>query len=395
MVVVGAGQAGLAVSNALETRGVEHVVLEAERIASSWRGRWDGFTLVTPNWTLALPGAPYDGDDPEGHVGRDLIVDYLEAYADAHAGEIRAGVRVERITAGHAGRFLLDTSEGPLTCDRVVVCTGAYRRVHRPSVAGALPAHVTVLDTTSYRAPGDLAEAGVLIVGSGQSGVQLAEEIHASGRPVTLACGRAPWLPRRAGGRDIVTWLERTSYFEKTLADLPDPTWRLAPNAQLTGARGGHDLHLRTLQRQGVTLAGRLTGVRDGHATFADDLSESVDFGDRWYADVRRLLATELGPDAPALPVPEPFHAEPRTELDLAGVATVIFTCGFRPDHARWIEFPVFDELGFPVVDDDLATSVPGLFFCGVHLLRNRRSSLMWGVGADAAIVAETLARRR
>jgi putative flavoprotein involved in K+ transport len=394
-VVVGAGQAGLAVSHALSARGVGHVVLEADRVASAWRQRWDSFTLVTPNWTLALPGAPYAGDDPEGHVGRDRIVDYLESYATVHAGEVRAGVRVESIASGSGHRFELETSEGSIGCDQVVVCTGAYRSVHRPPLAGALPAHVTVLDTTTYRAPDELPEAGVLVVGSGQTGVQLAEELHASGRPVTLACGRAPWLPRRAAGKDIVTWLERTSYFDKTLSDLSAPARRLAANAQLSGARGGHDLHFRVLQQQGVTLAGRLTGIRDGRAVLADDLTDSVAFGDAWYADLRGLVAAELGAAAPPLPVPEPFVASPPTELDLAGVGTVLFTAGFRPDHARWIRFPVFDDLGFPVVDGELATAVPGLFFCGVHLLRNRRSSLLWGVGDDAEIVAETLVRQQ
>ncbi|HEY7043327.1 MAG TPA: NAD(P)-binding domain-containing protein [Nocardioidaceae bacterium] len=395
VVVVGAGQAGLAVSHALTIRGVDHVVLEADRVASAWRHRWDSFTLVTPNWTLALPDAPYSGEDPEGHVSRDQIVDYLEWYAAAHAGEIRVGVRVDQIAPGTGGRFVLDTSDGVMSSDQVVVCTGAFRVPHMPPHAGAFPPHVTVLDATSYRAPGELSAAGVLVVGSGQTGVQLADELRASGRNVTLACGRAPWAPRRADGVDIITWLARTSYFEDRVTDLPHPWSRLAANAQLTGAGGGHDLHFRVLQQQGVTLAGRLTGVDAGRALFADDLADSVAFGDARYAHIRALVAAELGPDAPFLPDPEPFVATAPTELDLADVGTVIITSGFRPDHARWIQFPVFDELGFPIVGDDLATAVPGLFFCGVHFLRNRRSSLLWGVGDDAAVVADTLARQQ
>lgn len=395
VVVVGAGQAGLAVSHALAARQVDHVVLEADRVANAWRQRWDSFTLVTPNWTLALPDAPYTGGDPEGHVNRDQIVDYLESYAAVHAGEICVGVRVDRIAQAPDGRFELDTSEGQVSCAQVVVCTGAYRVPHRPPLVGAFPTHVSVLDATSYRSPGELPHAGVLVVGSGQTGVQLAEELHASGRPVTLACGRAPWAPRRAAGVDIVTWLERTSYFETRVADLPNPRGRLAANVQTTGAGGGRDLHYRVLQQQGVTLTGRLTGVRDGRAMFADDLAESVAFGDSRYADIRARLAAELGHDAPFLPEPEPFVDTAPTELDLAGVGTVITTSGFRPDHTRWVRFPVFDQLGFPIVSDDLATAVPGLFFCGVHFLRNRRSSLLWGVGDDAAVVADTLVRQR
>jgi putative flavoprotein involved in K+ transport len=389
VVVVGAGQAGLAVSRALGVRGVDHVVLEADRVASAWQRRWDSFTPVTPNWTLALPGAPYAGDDPEGHVPRDQIVDHLQAYADTHAGPVETGVPVERLSAAPAGRFRLETSTGPVECDQVVVCTGAFPAVHRPAIAGAFPDHVTVLDATGYRAPDQLPEAPVLVVGSGQTGVQLAAELQASGRPVTLACGRAPWLPRRLDGEDVITALERTSYFDMTLADLPDPRWRLAANPQLSGAGGGRDLHYRVLQEQGVTLAGRLRGVRAGRAELADDLADSVAFGDARYAALRALLGAEA-----AWPDPAPFTATAPDGLDLARVGAVVLTSGFRPDHARWVELPVFDDLGYPVVDADLATAVPGLYFCGVHWLRTRRSSVVWGVGDDAELVAETLVRR-
>ena len=289
---------------------------------------------------------------------------------------------------------MLDTTDGPMSCAQVVVCAGAYRVPHRPVLAGAFPPHITVLDATSYRGPASLRESGVLVVGSGQTGVQLAEELHASGRPVTLACGRAPWLPRRAAGQDIVTWLERTSYFEQRLVDLPEASLRLGANAQLTGAGGGHDLHFRVLQQQGVTLAGRLTDVRDGRATFADDLADSVAFGD------------------PGTPTSSVSHRRARRRRTLPARAGAVRrrgavrarpgwhrhggpTAGFRRTTPAGSGFPVFDALGFPVVGHDLATAVPGLFFCGVHFLRNRRSSLLWGVGADAAVVADTLVRRR
>jgi len=398
VVVVGAGQAGLAVRHALRARDVDHVVLEADRVASAWRHRWDSLTLVTPNWTLALPDAPYSGDDPEGHVSRDQIVGYLESYAAAHAGEIRVGVRVARVDPGPDGRFVLDTSEGTMSCAQVVVCTGAYSRPHHPALATAFPAHVTVLDATSYRSPGELTRAGVLIVGSGQTGVQLAEELHASGRPVTLACGRAPWVPRRAEGKDIVTWMERTSYFGKRFADLPPPRSRLAANVQTTGAGGGHDLHFRVLQQQGVTLAGRLTGVRDGRVTFADDLADSVAFGDARYADIRQLLTDQLGVKGlpmPELPSPSPFRATAPLELDLRDFSAVIVTSGYRPEYAHWVHFPAFDAMGYPLTDNSLSTVIPGLYFCGVHFLRKRKSATLFGVGEDAAIVADTIAHHQ
>jgi putative flavoprotein involved in K+ transport len=383
----------LAVSHQLDELEIDHVVLEGERVAQAWRNRWDSFTLVTPNWTLSLPGAEYDGDDPEGHVHRDEIVAFLEDYAARHAGPIHEGIAVSALEPGTSTRFRLRTSDGDVDADTVVVCTGAFQRPHLPVVAEAFPSSVEVMALTSYRRPEDLPDGRVLVVGSGQTGTQLSEELHLAGRDVVLACGRAPWMQRRAGGLDLVTWLERTTFFNQPLSALPSPAARLLANVQATGARGGHDLHYRVLQRLGVTLAGRLSGVSNTHALFADDLAESVAFGDARYEDLRRILRVQLGDEAPDLPEPEPFLADPPRETDLRGFGVVIFTAGFRPDYTAWVKFPVLDPFGFPIAGDDLRTAVPGLYFCGVHFLRNRRSSLIWGVGDDARIVAESIAR--
>jgi putative flavoprotein involved in K+ transport len=173
-VVIGGGQAGLAVSHELSAAGVDHIVLERATVAQAWRQRWDSFTLVTPNWTLDLPGSPYAGDDPEGHVGRDEIVAYLVAYAAHHAGEIREGVRVDAVGPGGPRPLRLDTSDGPIDADDVVVCTGAYQRPHRPSVALDLPVDLLVIDAAEYTNPAALPDGEVLVVGSGQTGVQIA-----------------------------------------------------------------------------------------------------------------------------------------------------------------------------------------------------------------------------
>ncbi len=395
MVVIGGGQAGLAVSRELVQAGIEHAVLESSAVASSWRGRWDSFTLVTPNWTLDLPGSPYDGDDPEGHVARDEIVAYLERYAARHAGPIHTGVRVRSLEPGTTKRIRMDTSDGPLDADDVVVCTGAFQRPHRPAIAADFPAGVEVIDAAGYRRPDQLPDGKILIVGSGQTGVQLVEELTLAGRTVVLSCGRAPWMPRRVGDLDWVTWINSTPFMEQTLSALPTPAARLFANVQATGAGGGHDLHYRVLQDMGVTLVGRLTAVGDGKAHFADDLAESVAFGDARYRDIRKILTDAYGDKLPAMPDPPTFRSDGPHAIDLADFSAVIFTTGFRPDYTGWVQFPVFDDLGYPVVDQDLATAVPGLYFCGVHFLRNRRSSLLFGVGADAAIVAGTIARSR
>jgi putative flavoprotein involved in K+ transport len=395
VVVIGAGQAGLAVSHELSTLGIDHVVLERARIGQAWRGRWDSFCLVTPNWTMSLPGAPYAGDFPEGFAARDEIVRYLERYAATFEAPVREGVGVDCIEPGSSGEFLLRTSAGNMRTQAVVVCTGAYQRPHRPAVPATFPQGVLMIDAEDYRNPAELPSGKVLVVGSGQTGCQISEELHESGRAVFLACGRAPWLPRRVDGRDIVTWINETTFFDMPLRALPSPAARLISNIQTTGRRGGHDLHYRTLQAMGVQLLGRLAGV-DGHrAYFAGDLADSVAFGDARYADIRQLFTEQLaakGMTVSKLPDPPAFHADPPLEMDLEGFGAVIFTSGFRPDYAHWVRFPAFDAMGFPLTDNGASTVVPGLFFCGVHFLRKRKSSLLIGVGEDAAIVAHSIA---
>ncbi|MFD1827704.1 MULTISPECIES: NAD(P)-binding domain-containing protein [Mumia] len=306
----------------------------------------------------ASPGAG-DGDEPEGHVGRDEIVAFLQDYADLDVAPVREGVAVTSVDRGSTARFRLRTDDGDLDADSVVLCTGAYPRPHVPAAAAELARTTPVLDATAYRDPSDLPEGRILVVGSGQTGVQLAEELHQAGRDVVLACGRAPWVPRRIDGVDIVTWLERAGYFDQPLSALPSPQMRLLANVQATGAGGGHDLHYRVLQERGVTLTGHLLGVIDGTVSFADDLAASVAFGDARLADARRVLHERLGADAPDLPEPAPFVAEPLLKMPVSAIDAVLVTTGFRPDHARWVHFPVFDPYGFPVTADDLTTGFP------------------------------------
>ncbi len=388
--VVGAGQAGLAVSHELGRAGVEHVVLERGRVGETWRRRWDSFCLVTPNWSLRLPGHPYDGDAPDGYLARDEVIAYLDRCA-AEA-PVREGIEVTALRRGRNG-FLLETSGGSIAADAAVLCTGAYQRPHRPAAAGALPADLLQIDVDDYRNPSDLPAGPVLVVGSGQSGCQIAEELHEAGRDVFLACGRAPWLPRRFGGRDFFWWSLETGYLD---AALPEPGARLAANLTATGAGGGHDLHLRTLQRQGVTLLGHLVGASGRHARFAPDLADSVAWGDQRHLLFMGLVdkvVAERGLPDPEVGPPEPFRADAPEELDLRGFGVVVFAGGFRPDYRSWVECPgAFDDLGFPLHSDCSSTAVDGLYFAGVHFLRKRKSSLLVGVGEDAAIVAGRIA---
>jgi putative flavoprotein involved in K+ transport len=393
--VIGGGQAGLAVSHELGELGVEHVVLERGRVGQTWRDRWDSFCLVTPNWSVQLPGGEYAGDKPDGYMARDEVVAHLVQYADSFAAPVHEGVEVSSLSAAKAGGFALTTSEGALQADRVVLTTGAYQQPRRPAGAARLPRRILQLDAQSYTNEAALPAGRVLVVGSGQTGCQLAEELHQVGRDVVLACGRAPWCTRRIGGRDLVHWIAETGMLDETLDDLPSPSRRLVANVQATGHDGGHDLHFRVLQEMGVTLVGHFLGVDDTRFNFASDLADSVAFGDARYNEMREKVATlcaARGIPMPDMPEPTPFDARAPASVPLADFGAVIFTSGFRPDYSRWVHFDAFDAAGFPIHQDGASTTVPGLYFCGVHFLRKRKSSLLFGVGEDATIVARRVA---
>ena len=390
--VVGAGQAGLALSHELTLAGVGHVVVERGRIGETWRHRWDSFCLVTPNWSVQLPGFPYDGDDPDGFMVRDDIVAYLERYARSFGAPVREGIAVESVRRGRSGGFILHTTSGAVGAATLVLATGAYQRPHRIVGADALPPGLLQLGAADYHGPGALPAGDVLVVGSGQSGAQIAEELHEAGRRVYLSCGRAPWVPRRLGGQDIVWWLAESGFMDQAVMALPAPEARLISNPLATGHGGGHDLHLRTLRTKGVTLTGRFRGVSGHEARFAPDLAPSVAWGDaryREFMDLFHRLAAERGLDLPPIAEPEPFDPAAPERLDLTGFGAVIFTGGFRPDYRSWLPWPdAFDDLGFPLQVDGESTTIPGLFFLGVHFLRKRKSALLMGVGEDATVVA-------
>jgi putative flavoprotein involved in K+ transport len=395
--VVGAGQAGLATSRELTKAGVDHVVLERGRVAQTWRGRWDSFCLVTPNWFVRLPDGHYDGPDPDGYMPRDEIVAWFERYAAAGGAPVREGVDVQSVESSGDG-FVLGTSDGPLDAKAVVLATGAYQRPHRPAAADTLPPELFTIDVEGYRNEAALPPGRVLVVGSGQSGCQIAEELHLAGRDVVLACGRAPWTLRRWGGRDFTWWADETGFLDATVESLPDPAARLFANVQTSGHGGGHDLHVRTLQAQGVVLAGHFLGSANGRLQFADDLAASVAWGDERYLQFRELvraLVAERGLGDPGLDDPEPFEAAAPVSLDARDFGAAIFAGGFRPDYRSWLPWQdAFDEHGFPIHRDGASTVVPGLYFVGVHFLRKRKSSLLGGVGEDAEIVARQIAAR-
>ena len=396
VVVIGAGQAGLATSHELDQRGVEHVVLEASVPGSSWLGRWDSFTLVGPNHTVRLPGAAYDGDDPGGFMTRTEVAGHLQAYA-GRLGRVRQGVPVHGLWRRH-GAFELRTDDDTIRSRIVVVATGAYQQPLRPAAVAGLSPDVPCIDVLGYRNPGALPDGPVLVVGSGQSACQIAEELALSGRDVVMACGRAPWFLRRVGGRDLFEWLMDSSFYEQTPDQLPSPAARHGANVQASGAGGGHDLHYRTLAALGVRLVGHLVDI-DGHtARFAPDLPEVIAAGDAGFGFVRDTIVAgcrERGMPAPEIPEPGPLDTSAPTELDLRGFGAVVVATGFRSRYTEWVDVPgLVDEQGFPVHADGESVVARDLHFVGVHFLRRRRSSLLFGVGDDATATATRIATR-
>jgi putative flavoprotein involved in K+ transport len=385
-VVVGGGQAGLSASWFLTQRGREHLVLEAGRVGESWRGRWDGFWLNTPTWTVALPGHVPEGD-PDGFLRRDETVAHLERYAAAFGAPVHEGVRVERLTTG----LRLATSDGELETRNVIVATGAFQRPRAPSLD--LP--VEQLHSHAYRNPEQLAEGAVLVVGSGQSGCQIADELLRAGRRVYLAVSRCPWLPRRYRGRDVVHWMVEVGLMDEAVDTLPSSEARLACNPALSGNEGGYDCNPLTLARAGAVLVGRVEGADGGRVRFGSDLHENLAKGHEFEAKLvarieEHLAATggEAAPPEPREELPSPV-GEPSCELEAAELGAILWATGYRADYS-WIELPLAYELGWPVHERGV-TAVPGVYFVGVHWLWKRKSALFLGVGDDARHVVEHL----
>src|ERR1700761_6960283 len=290
--VIGGGQAGLAMSYQLKAQGIDHVILEKNKIAHSWKTqRWDAFCLVTPNWQCQLPGYPYQGQDPKGFMLRDEIVDYVEGYARHIDAPVKEGVAVTRLKQGEEGGFSLETTAGEMTADAVVLAICGYHLPNVPRMSDRLDDAVTQLHSSAYRNPESLPPGGVLVVGSGQSGCQIAEDLHLAGRHVHLAVGSAPRCPRVYRGRDAVEWLDDLGQY-----DLPvdqhglKEKVRKNANHYLTGRDGGRDIDLRRFALEGMTLHGRLKDVHDGQFYFGDDLAKNLDNADRVYNGICGLI---------------------------------------------------------------------------------------------------------
>jgi putative flavoprotein involved in K+ transport len=400
-VVVGGGQAGLAISYYLSQEKREHVVLErAPAVANAWRNqRWDSFTLVTPNFQVRMPGAEYGGSDPYGFMPLTEVVEYFDDYVERFQLPVRCGVEV--FSVEKTGKeYLVRTSEGGYEAANVVIATGLYQAPNIPEFSLRIPSNILQMHSMDYKNPLSLPGGAVIVVGTGQSGAQIAEELYQSGRKVYLSIGSAGRVPRRYRGKDINDWFTRIGIFETRVEELKSPQDKFTPHPQISGKSGGESLNLHQFARDGVVLLGHVRDARDGHLIIAPDLKETLAKVDQFETDALKLVDDYIirtGLCAPPEAVPQlrnGYEQEQMSELGLnaAGISTVIWATGYAFDFSI-VKLPVLDSDGYPVQKRGV-TRFEGLYFVGMPWLHSRRSGILFGVGDDAAYLAAHIAAR-
>ena len=399
-VVIGAGQAGLAMSRCLTDRSIDHVVLERGVVANSWKTeRWDSLRLLTPNWLSRLPGYGYEGNDPDGYRTMPETIAFIERYAEVIAAPVQTNTRVTSVRPSGDG-YEVATNQGDWQCQAVVLATGACNIAHVPALAQAVPPAITTLTALPYKNPGQIEKGGVLVVGASATGTQIADEIHRSGRPTSLAVGEHVRAPRVYRGRDIEWWMDAAGVLDDRYDEVDDIVRaRNVPSLQLAGSPERRTVDLNSLTRIGVKLIGRLAGIHDGKAQFSGSLRNQCVLAD---LKMTRLLdridewATDNGLDDKVDPPhrfePTEVETSPPLGLDLGSgeIRTIIWATGFRPDYS-WLDVPVLDRKGRIRHDGGVVES-PGMYLMGIPFLRRRKSSLIDGAGDDARDLSDHLA---
>lgn len=390
VIIIGAGQAGMSISYCLAKQGIEHILIEKEStIAHAWKTqRWDEFCLVTPNWQCQLPGFHYAGDDPDGFMVKDEIIDYLDAYYESFKPNVKFNRKVVELSKTD-GVFEVVTSLDAYTSDQVVLACGTY---HRPNVlpfANSMPKRINHIHSSQYKNAGALADGEVLVVGTGQSGCQIAEDLHLSGRKVHLAVGTAPRVNRRYRGKDVVQWLEDMGYYTTTIDKHPDG--KNAPhstNHYVTGRDGGRDLNLRIFAEEGMKLYGKLKSADGDLVCFESDLKHNLDYADEVAKRIRDSIEEYIDKNGIDAPVDQNIHSEylpeEALELDLekTGITSVVWATGFKTQF-DWVKLPVFDGSGQPDQKRGV-TPVEGLYFLGLNWMNTWGSGRFFHVGRDA-----------
>jgi putative flavoprotein involved in K+ transport len=400
-VVIGAGHAGLAMSHRLSARSIDHVLLERGEVANTWKTqRWDSLRLLTPNWQSRLPGFCYDGDDPDGFMTMPEVISFIEAYAAVVAAPVESGTTVTQVRPASDG-YLITTDVGTWSALTVVVANGSCNIARLPQFADDVPAGIDTVSADAYRNPDQLPAGGVLVVGASATGIQLADEIHRSGRPVTVAVGGHVRAPRVYRGRDIHRWMDDVGLMDERYDEVDDIVRvRRLPSLQIVGTPARTTLDLNALTSIGVRLVGRFAGISDGRAQFSGSLRNVCALAD---LKLGRLLdqidewATEQGLDGELEPAwrPPPTIVEdaPPLGLDLTSgeIRSIVWATGFRPDYS-WLDVPVLDRKGLIRHDGGVVLDAPGMYLMGMPFLRRRKSTLIDGAGDDAEDLSGNLA---
>jgi putative flavoprotein involved in K+ transport len=401
VIVVGGGQAGLSISHGLQQRGIDHVIFEQHRAGHAWRDRrWDSFCLVTPNWQCQLPGFPYSGSDPDGFMKKHEIVEYLEQYVALLKPPLHEGVRVSSVRRGKHGRYAVSSSLGEHSADQVVIAAGNYHVPKIPAMAAALPKHIVQLHASEYRNAQTLPDGAVLVVGTGQSGCQIAEDLHLAGRRVHLCVGGAPRVARRYRGRDVVAWLHDMGHYDLPVDQHPlKEGIRARANHYVTGRDGGRDIDLRAFARDGMQLHGRLLDISASKLTFGADLVANLDGADASSDKIKASIDAHIAAagivapsEAPYTPVWQPATVPLELDYVQAGIGSVIWSMGYKADFS-WVELPVFDDKQYPIHQRGV-TPAPGVYFIGLPWLYTWGSGRFSGVARDAAFLVGKIAER-
>ena len=396
-IIVGGGQGGLSVSYYLRQQGREHVIFEkAHQAAQVWRNRWDSFTLITPNWMVRMPGAPYQGDDPDAFMTKDEIVTYFESYIKRFKLPITYGVCVTGVKPDKNG-YRVFTNKGDYEAKHVVIAVGIYQQPRMPSCYKKFPTEIQQIHSCEYKNPDLLPPGAVLVVGSGQSGSQIAEELYQSGRKVFLSVGKAGRVPRRYRGLDAARWMEKLGYFKRLVSELSSPKDKFAGSAHGTGKNGGHTINLHQFAKEGVILLGQVEDIKNDSLllkmNLKDNLAKADQFEQNFVEEIDRYIeSNDLDFPEERLPkFTDGYQAKEIKEIDLkqAGIRTVIWATGYKFDFS-WVQLPIFDEDGYPIQARGV-TEYAGLYFIGLPFLHNGISGVIAGVGDDAAHIARVI----
>lgn len=399
VIIIGGGQAGLSISYCLKQNNIDHIIFEKNTIAHSWQSkRWDSFCLVTPNWQCTLPGYSYPGEDPQGFMQRDEIVRYIKDYAQSFQPNLKEGVAVEKISS-HPDGFMVDTAIGQYSANQVVVATGGYHQPKIPRMAERLPVDIVQLHSSEYKNPASLPEEkSILVVGTGQSGCQIAEDLHLAGKQVHLCVGGAPRSPRQYRGKDVVDWLDQLGYYDIPIDEHPQKeTVRTKTNHYVTGRGGGREIDLRQFATEGMQLYGKLNSIQGSCLTLQDDLQQNLDYADSVAESIKGTIDNyiknnqiEAPIEAPYEPVWQPDNAPLSVDLQAANIGAVIWATGYHMDFS-WIEVPAFDGKGYPSHERGVTTT-EGLYFLGLPWLYTWGSGRFSGVARDAHYLASCIA---